>query len=97
MVGGSSAASQTVAILDGIARAVKALGGRISDIVRTRVMVVDEKDCEAVSRAHGWFFKCEAVRPANTLIKAGLIGEEFLVEIEAEAVVGGGGEGVVRF
>ncbi|KAL4796583.1 NADP-dependent oxidoreductase domain-containing protein [Aspergillus venezuelensis] len=96
VLGGSSAASQAVAILDGIARAVKALGGGMSDIVRTRIMVADEKDCEAVSRAHGWFFKCEGVRPANTLIKAGLIGKEFLVEIEAEAEVGFGGDGVLR-
>ncbi|KAL4968171.1 NADP-dependent oxidoreductase domain-containing protein [Aspergillus stella-maris] len=96
VLGGSSAASQTVAILDGIARAVKALGGRISDIVWTRIMVANEKDCEAVSRAHGWFFKCERVRPANTLIKAGLIGSEFLVEIEAEAEVGVGSDGVLR-
>ncbi|KAL4935045.1 NADP-dependent oxidoreductase domain-containing protein [Aspergillus oleicola] len=91
VLGGSSAASQTVAILDGIARAVKALGGRMSDVIRTRVMVADKNDCEAVSRAHGWFFQCEGVRPTNTLVKAGLIGEEFLVEIEAEAEVGCGG------
>lgn len=61
----------------------------MSDVVRTRVMVRREDVCEPVSLAHGWAFAaCEGVRPANTLVTAGLIGDAFLVEIEAEAVVG---------
>ena len=43
---------------------------------------------EAIARAHGERFG--AILPANTLVRAELVGEEFLVEIEAEAVVGGG-------
>lgn len=55
-------------------------------------MVREEELCEPVSLAHGWVFQCcLGVRPANTLVTAGLIGE-FLVEIEAEAVVGSGEE-----
>jgi hypothetical protein len=50
----------------------------MSDVVHTRIMVANDADCEAVSRAHGWLFYCEGVRPDNTLVKAGLIGEEFL-------------------
>lgn len=61
----------------------------MSDVVRTRVMVRSEDICEPVSLAHGWAFEsCEGIRPANTLVTAGLIGDLFLVEIEAEAVVG---------
>lgn len=69
----------------------------MSDVVRTRIMVRTEDLCEPVSLAHGWVFQsCFGTRPANTLVTAGLIGEEFLVEIEAEAVVGvGQGTGVV--
>jgi hypothetical protein len=33
------------------------------------------------------------IRPANTLMRADLVGEEYLVEIEAEAVVGSAAEG----
>ncbi|KAL3453096.1 NADP-dependent oxidoreductase domain-containing protein [Aspergillus insuetus] len=88
VLGGSSAGCQTVAVLDIIARALKALGGSMSDVVRTRIMVANEADCEAISRAHGWVFYRKGVRPANTLVRTGLIGEEFLVEIEAEAQVG---------
>lgn len=47
-----------------------------------------EEDCDAVTRAHGWAFKCVGVRPTNTLIVAGLIGKQFLVEVEADAELG---------
>lgn len=61
----------------------------MSQVVRTRVMVRREELCEPVSLAHGWMFQsCLGTRPANTLVTAGLIGDDFLVEIEAEAVVG---------
>ena len=35
-----------------------------------------------------------AIRPANTLVRADLIGDEYLVEIEAEALVGSSGGGL---
>ncbi|KAF2970318.1 hypothetical protein GQX73_g3328 [Xylaria multiplex] len=53
VLGGSSARSQTVAILDIIAHAIKALGGTLSDVVRTRVIVRNEQDCEEISRLVG--------------------------------------------
>lgn len=68
----------------------------MKDIVRTRVLVQNEGDCEEVSRAHGWRFGCENVSPANTLVMAGVIGESMLVEIEAWAEVGSGTQGVLR-
>ncbi|KAI8280674.1 hypothetical protein K4K60_004697 [Colletotrichum sp. SAR11_57] len=49
-----------------------------------------EEDVEGVSAAHGWVFNCRGVWPANTTTTAGLIGDDVLVEIEAEAVVGSG-------
>ncbi|KAI3334171.1 NADP-dependent oxidoreductase domain-containing protein [Ustulina deusta] len=88
VLGGHSARSQTVAILDIISRAMKALGGTLSDVVRTRIIVRNEADCEEVSRAHGWVFQCEGVRPSNILFVANLVGSEYLVEIEAEARLG---------
>ncbi|KAF5522911.1 putative aldo-keto reductase 1 [Colletotrichum aenigma] len=90
VVGGKSAKSQAVAALDIIERAVRRLGGSMADVVRTRVMLQREEDVEGVSAAHGWVFNCRGVWPANTTTTAGLIGDEVLVEIEAEAVVGSG-------
>ncbi|KAF5674952.1 endoribonuclease l-psp [Fusarium heterosporum] len=66
-LGGSSAASQTVRILDIIENALKALGSCMKDVVRTRLLVEDLKYIEEVSRAHGWRFGCEGILPANTL------------------------------
>ncbi|KAH7024816.1 NADP-dependent oxidoreductase domain-containing protein [Microdochium trichocladiopsis] len=94
-IGGKSARCQTTAILDIIARSVKALGGSTADIVRTRVMVRNEEDCEEVSEAHGWVFGCEKIRPSNTLVTTSPIGDAFLVEIEAVAVVGSSSRPVV--
>ena len=54
-------------------------------MVRTRVFVRNVYDWEDVARAHGERFR--HIMPANTMVQAGLIGEEYLVEIEAEAVV----------
>ncbi|KXS96504.1 hypothetical protein AC578_6312 [Pseudocercospora eumusae] len=86
-IGGKSARSQTVAVLDVIFKAIKEQGGQPKDVVRTRVMVRNEDDVQQVSEAHGWAFNCEGIRPANTLTLAGLVGAEFLVEMEAEAVI----------
>ncbi len=44
---------------------------------------------EAVARVHGERFG--RIRPVNTLVEAKLVGPEYLVEIEAEAVIGAGG------
>jgi hypothetical protein len=40
-------------------------------------------DWEPVARAHGERFA--RIQPANTLVSAGIIGDEYLVEIEADA------------
>ena len=40
-----------------------------------------------ISNVHGMRFR--NIKPANTLVQAGIIGSEYLVEIEAEASVSG--------
>ena len=88
VVGAGDPAAQARFILDKIEAAVGQLGGRLADVVRTRVYVRRLEDWEAVARVHGERFR--GIRPANTLVQAGLVGEAYLVEIEAEAVVGAG-------
>lgn len=77
--------AQAVYILDKIAAALAAAGGRIEDVVRTRIYLRDAANWEPVSRAHGRVFG--SILPANTLVEAKLVGD-YAVEIEADAVVG---------
>ena len=86
LIGADDAAAQATYILDKIAASITALGGRLEDVVRTRIYLTDVHDWEAVSAVHGRYFG--AIRPANTLLQVGaLVGPGYKVEIEAEAVV----------
>lgn len=85
LIGGSDPAAQTHFAIDKIEGALQSLGSRLEDVTRTRVFVNRISDWEAVARAHGERFR--DIRPANTLVEARLVGEQYLVEIEAEAVV----------
>ena len=85
LIGGQDAAAQTHFIIDKIETSISALGGSLSDVLRTRIFVHNLEDWEAVARAHGERFK--GIDPANTLVEARLVGEGYLVEIEAEAIV----------
>lgn len=86
LIGKNDAAAQTIYILDKITASVKALGGHVEDVVRTRIYLTNADDWQAVSEVHGSYFG--QIRPANTMLQvAGLIGDGYLVEIEAEAVV----------
>ncbi len=82
---GADAAAQTRYAIQKIERAINALGGTLRDVVRTRVFVSDIANWEQAARVHGEFFG--DIRPANTLVQARLVGAEYLVEIEAEAIV----------
>lgn len=85
LIGGSDPAAQTHFVIDKIEGALQSLGSRLEDVTRTRVFVNRISDWEPVARAHGDRFR--DIRPANTLVEARLVGEQYLVEIEAEAVV----------
>lgn len=86
-IGGHDPAAQTHFVIDKIEGSLRALGARLEDVVRTRIYIRRQKDWEAIARAHGERFA--AVQPANTLVVAELIGDEYLVEIEAEAELPG--------
>jgi enamine deaminase RidA (YjgF/YER057c/UK114 family) len=70
-----------------IRAAIEALGGRLEDVVRTRIFVTDIRRWEEVGAVHGEVFG--ATRPATTMVEvARLIDDAALVEIEADAIVG---------
>lgn len=83
LIGGNDPAAQAHFAIDKIEGALQSLGATLQDVVRTRVYVKHIADWEVVARAHGARFS--GVSPANTLVGAPLVGEEYLVEIEADA------------
>jgi aryl-alcohol dehydrogenase-like predicted oxidoreductase/enamine deaminase RidA (YjgF/YER057c/UK114 family) len=89
VIGGRDPAAQTHFVIDKIEGALQSLGASLDDVVRTRVYVRNMADWEPVARAHGARFG--GVQPANTLVGTALVGDEYLVEIEADAEIRGHG------
>ena len=77
--------AQTDFIIDKIEASITSLGGKLEDVVRTRVFVKNINDWKKVAETHGRRFK--DINPANTLVQANLVGDDYLVEIEAEAIL----------
>jgi enamine deaminase RidA (YjgF/YER057c/UK114 family) len=76
--------AQTKAALERGIRAIEALGGRPADVLRSRLYLAPGANWTEAGRAHKELLG--AVAPANTtLFVAGLIGQDFLVEIGLEA------------
>jgi aryl-alcohol dehydrogenase-like predicted oxidoreductase/enamine deaminase RidA (YjgF/YER057c/UK114 family) len=82
-IGGADPAAQTHFVLDKIEGALISLGGTLANVIRTRVFVSDIAQWEPIARAHGERFG--TILPANTMVQAALIGNGYLVEIEADA------------
>ncbi|MCA9614973.1 MAG: RidA family protein [Myxococcales bacterium] len=88
-VGLEDAGAQTARALAIVGDALEALGGSLGDVVRTRLFVTNiARDHDAVGRAHAAAFG--NVRPATTMVEVrALIGDWMLVEVEADAQLGG--------
>jgi enamine deaminase RidA (YjgF/YER057c/UK114 family) len=85
-VGRGDAAAQTRRCLEIIATTLERAGASMHHVVRTRILLTRIEDWSAVAGVHGEYF-CN-VRPACTVMQvAGLIDRDWLVEIEADAVV----------
>ncbi len=80
--------AQALTAIDAALDAVRAAGGRVEDVVRTRMHVVGPEHCDAVGRAHAE--RLGSVRPAATMVcVAALIDPALLVEVELEAALVG--------
>jgi enamine deaminase RidA (YjgF/YER057c/UK114 family) len=73
--------------LEIVVAALAELGAGAAHVVRTRTYLTRAEDWEEVGRAHGEVFG--ETRPATTMIVvSGLLDPRWLVEIEADAIVG---------
>ena len=81
-------AAQARRCLEIIKKAIEGLGGQLSDTIRTRILLTRIEDWEKVALVHGEFFT--DIRPANTVMQVvRFIDPQWLVEIEADAIVEG--------
>ena len=86
VVGKGNAYEQTKFILQKIERALHQAGASMNDVIRTRMFVTDISRWEEYGKAHGEVFG--SIKPCTTMVEiAKLIGSEYLIEIEATAVV----------
>ena len=78
--------SQAKQALGNIERVLQRADASMKDVVRTRMFVTDISRWQEAGRAHGEYFK--DIRPCTTMVEVSkLIAPEYLVEIEADAVL----------
>ena len=86
LVGKNDAYAQTRFIIEKISKVLQQAGSSLNDVTRTRIFVTDISKWEEYGRAHGEFFG--KIKPCTTMVEVkALIAPEFLVEIEATAII----------
>ena len=85
-VGVDNPYEQAKYILQKIEKVLERAGATLKDVVRTRMYVTDISRWEEFGKAHGEIFK--DIKPCTTLVEINaLISPEFLIEIEATAIL----------
>lgn len=86
LIGKDDAYVQTKFIIEKIDRVLQKAGASLKDVIRTRMFVTDISRWEEYGKAHGEFFK--RIKPCTSMIEVkGLIAPEYLIEIEATAII----------
>ena len=78
--------AQTTYVLEKIQSAIEQAGGKMSDVVRTRIFVTNKEHMMDVAKVHGEIFG--EIMPVSTGLEVvSLVDDRLLVEIEASAIV----------
>lgn len=86
LVGGTDAYLQARHVFAIILQALGEAGATPVDVVRIRIYLQDYADFEAIARAQ--FEAFEQVRPACTVLRVGLVRQEYRVQVDADAIIG---------
>jgi len=79
---------QTEYCIEIMKKAIEEAGGKLEDIIRTRIMLKDISKWKEAAKAHGEFFS--EIRPACTFVEVkGFIKADWLVETEADCIIEG--------
>ena len=85
-IGRDDAYQQTISILQKIESALQMAGASMKDVVRTRMFVTDISRFNDFAKAHAEYFG--SIKPCTSMIEVkGLVSPDYLIEIEATAVV----------
>ncbi len=84
-IGGDDPVAQAHFAIDKIEGVLQTFGATLHDVTRTRIYLRNLEDWESVAKVHGQRFGSS--QPANTLVRADLVGDMYLVEIEADAEI----------
>src|SRR5688572_9874992 len=86
VMGKNDAYEQTRYILQKIEKALIKAGASLKDVVRTRMFVTDISRFEEYAKAHGEAFA--SIKPCTSMLEVkGLVAPEYLIEIEATAIL----------
>lgn len=86
VVGKDNPYEQTKYILQKIERVLHQAGGKLEHIIRTRMFVTDISRWEEYGKAHCEVF--HSIKPCTSMIEISkLISREYMIEIEATAIV----------
>jgi 2-iminobutanoate/2-iminopropanoate deaminase len=81
--------AQTRQTLENIRALVESAGGRLDDVVSATVFLANADDYRAMNEVYAGFFAAPA--PARSTVCATMVHSEYLVEIDAIAVLGASG------
>ncbi len=86
IVGRGDIGAQTRQVLDNVQAVIEAAGAKMTDIAKTTVYITDLANFAAMNEIYKSYFSTEP--PARATVKADLVNKDFLVEIDAFAVIG---------
>jgi reactive intermediate/imine deaminase len=86
LVGQGDIRAQTQQTLENVKAMIEAAGAKMTDIAKTTVYITDMANFPAMNEVYKSYFSSEP--PARATVKAGLVKDDFLVEIDAFAVIG---------